>query len=166
MSNKPKLTEQDREFVRQYFLHDGNGTKAIQAAGFGGRFPQQYASKLLQKPLVKQAIEEERERISDAFRVKAADKKRWLVKIVEKCLGENQVDELGIPLEKEELEEFQPTAAIKAITELNRMEGDHAATKASIGIAAEVAETPKHEGLQSLAERVADLFKVGTEGDT
>jgi len=175
MANVEKITDKNREFIRQYFLNDGNGTKAAIAAGLGGQNPQQYESKLLQKPLIKEEIEKERQRIADAFVVKAAQKKRWLVKIVEKCLGEDEddfepeLDELGIPIEDEtetRRKLFMPDQAIRAIGELNKMEGDHAAVKASIGVVADVSETADNAGLQSFAERVETLFQSGTKGDS
>lgn len=173
MSNTEKLTEKQVDFVRHYFLNDGNGTKAAKDAGYKGKHPQQYASKLLQKPLVIEAIERERQRVADAFVVKAATKKRWLVKIVEKCLGEDELaqelDELGLPVDvlDEDYEPpkplFMPDQAIRAIGELNKMEGDHAAIKASVGVAAGITPIDDHAGMQAFAERIDALFGRNTK---
>jgi len=177
MPNKEKLTENELEFVRQYFLNNGNGTKAVEATpGFKCKYPQQYATKLLQKPLVAEAIERERQRVADAFVVKAATKKRWLVKIIEKCLGEDELaqelDDLGLPLDvlDEDYEApkplFLPDQAIRAIGELNKMEGDHAAVKANIGVAAGITPLDDHAGMQAFAERIETLFGRNTKADS
>jgi phage terminase small subunit len=52
------LTFKEERFVAEYIV-DGNGTRAALAAGFAPRSAQRYASELLAKPTIRQAIAKE-----------------------------------------------------------------------------------------------------------
>ena len=62
------LTSRQREFVRQYQLHDGNGTKAAIAAGYSPKSAQPIASENLSKPMISNAISAQSQALQRDYR--------------------------------------------------------------------------------------------------
>lgn len=159
MAKGEKLSVKESKFVRAYKLNGGNGTQAVIDAGFETEYPQQYASKLLQKPLIKAELERYEKELDEEFKVSATQKRKWLVQVIERCLQvEKPIDEfLGEEIEAGEFK-FNAGEVTRAIAELNKMDGDHAAVKADLGLNGAISQTHDIEGLQSFAERVANLI--------
>lgn len=85
------------------------------------------ASKVLRRPKVSLRLFELKTIASEAFKVTAAEKKQWLKSIIEKSL------DVGTdPKTKELFFKGDPAHAIKAIAELNKMDGDLAAQKKEV----------------------------------
>jgi len=66
------LSYKQQRFVHEYVRH-GNGTAAAKSAGYSAKSAQQIATENLSKPLIKQAIEVERERSRQASRCTRED---------------------------------------------------------------------------------------------
>ena len=141
----PKLTDKQEAFVKEYILNGGNGTQAAIHAGYSENCAQEIASENLLKPLIKEALEAHREGLSESFTISAETKFNWLKEIVERSMQHEQVMDKEGPTGEYK---FAGGDAIRAINEINKMDGGHAAEKKDI--------TSKGESINALSDEEVD----------
>jgi len=126
-----KCTEFEESFSLHYAAH-GKPSAAYRASYPCEHWQAQSiaaeAYKVLHRPQVALRIHELRMKAAEGYFVEVAEKKAWLRSIVElsvqrKTLADGKVVACG-----------DLAIAIKAINELNKMEGDHAATKTDLSV--------------------------------
>jgi len=112
--SKKSLTAKQDKFVKAYLLNGGNATKAAKKAGYKGNKHtlQIVGSENLLKPVISKAIETHREKVKTRFSLSFEDKQKMLVKNYQLAQSLGQI-----------------SAANQAISELNKMDGDHAPTR-------------------------------------
>jgi len=123
-----KLTVKQQKFVQYYLANGGNGTEAARKAGYKGseKTLSQVAIENLGKPGISKLIGIEQEKLKESTGATAKAKRELLWKIAQHnsaCKQADKEDSSG------EVKMLDPKAAISAITELNKMDGDHASTK-------------------------------------
>jgi phage terminase small subunit len=129
MSNKLHLTEQEQKFVEHYSIH-GKPTAAYLYAEYSDMSPQLNATeaqKILKRPHVALRLYEIQVAATELISVSVAQKKQWLKTIIEKSL-----EIMQDPKSKKHQLAGDLKAAITAIAELNKMDGDLAAQKKEI----------------------------------
>jgi len=120
------LTPKQDAFVKEYILNGGNGTQAAITAGYSPDTAQQMATENLTKPLIKAALGSHKEELKEEFTISIEKKKMWLEEIIGRCMQHEPVMDKDGPTGEYK---FGANDAIKAINELNKMDGDHAAIK-------------------------------------
>ena len=128
-------------FVEHYVQNASNGTAAARAAGYKGNTATlgTVATENLQKPYIRDEIERRREEIREHLEITTQDKRMLLWEVANECAKYGEVSR------SEKVETmpdgtvvktiyvlssvFKPMAAIRAIDELNRMDGDYAVPK-------------------------------------
>jgi len=127
-----KLTVKQQSFVDNYLANGGNGTQAAKDAGYKGseNTLASTAKENLRKPQIKEAIEKEQNKIKKKLEMTAEWKRSTLKDVIERCLQAEPVMEMrdGKLVETGEYK-FGANEVIRAINELNKMDGDHAAIK-------------------------------------
>ena len=119
------LTHKQSLFVKHYLANGGNGTQAARDAGYKGNDNtlRVVAAENLAKPNIADAIAVQTQSIQEELQITAQDKRAALWAIVNDGMQEKKHE--GIPLGVM----ADSRAAINAIAELNKMDGDHAAKK-------------------------------------
>ena len=104
------LTQKQLFFVEHYILSGGNGTAAARASGYKGSTATlgAVAYENLQKPHVREEIRRRQAEFRERMMVTTEAKRQQLWAIANQCM------------------ESDPMTAIKAIQEMNRMDGDYA----------------------------------------
>ena len=105
------MTLKQTLFVEHYIQNGGNGTAAARAAGYKGSTATlgAVAHENLNKPNIRDEIRRRQAEFRDRMTVTTEAKRQRLWAIANQCKGE------------------EPMIAIKAIQELNRMDGDYQA---------------------------------------
>lgn len=126
------LTEKQEAFCREYILNGGNSSEAYRKA-----YPTSVkwkdsavhveASKLLNNTKVLLRVEELKAENKKRFEVDVDQKKGWLIEVVERSLQHKEV--FGPDGEPTGEYKFDAQSVIRAINELNKMDGDHAPTR-------------------------------------
>jgi len=129
------LNDRQRKFIDEYIRNGGNGTKAAIFAGYSENSAAQMACENLNKPHIKEALEQRKRDINQVSQV-GLD---WRLKILQRAA------EAGL---ETYLTEGGPryqaiSASVSAINELNKMTGAHAATKQEVS--GPDGEAVKHE---------------------
>ena len=106
-----KLTLQQQNFVK-YYLESMNATQALIKAGYKGKHADSYASQLMSKPQIKALLSKTNELVQNQIKATFEWKVQKLEQIIEQCLYSESKD-----------------TAIKAISELNKMQGHYAPEK-------------------------------------
>lgn len=129
-----KCTEFEENFAQHFAAH-GKPSAAYRASYPCDHWKAQSiaaeAYKVLHRPQVALRIHELRMKAAEGYFVAVAEKKAWLRTIIE------------LSVQRKTLEDGQVVAcgdlktAISAINELNKMEGDHAATKTDLSVVIE-----------------------------
>ena len=132
----PKLTDKQQAFVKEYIINGGNGTQAAISAGYSENCAQEIASENLSKPLIKAELEAHREDLQESFKITAETKFNWLKEIVERSMQHEQVMDKDGPTGEFK---FAGGDAIRAINEINKMDGGHAAEKLDINDTTDIA---------------------------
>ena len=161
-----KCTEFEENFAQHYGAH-GKPSAAYRASYPCEHWQAQSiaaeAYKVLHRPQVALRIHELRMKAAEGYFVEVAEKKAWLRSIVE------------LSVQRKTLEDGKVIAcgdlaiAIKAINELNKMEGDHAATKADVKVQQQlltmVADIPKDADPKDAAQYYLDVIKRTKDGN-
>jgi phage terminase small subunit len=105
------LTQKQLFFIEHYIQNGGNGSAAARAAGYRGSRGTlgAVAHENLNKPHVRDEIRRRQAQIRERMEISTQAKRERLWAIANEC------------------KEVDPTTAIKAIQELNRMDGDYQA---------------------------------------
>lgn len=121
----PKLTPKQRSFIDHYLENGCNGTQAARDAGYKGNQNTlaSVAKDNLRKPHIKSVIDAARAKLKEKLGISAENKRQALWDIAQD--GMEKVDVQGKDFKRMK----NPLTAIQAITELNKMDGDHAALK-------------------------------------
>lgn len=132
------LTHKQRLFIEHYIQTGGNGTAAARAAGYRGNTATLgvVAHENLNKPNIREEIVRRQQEIRERLEIPTQAKRELLWEIANECATYGEVSR---SVEFETLPDgtvvktiyvlssvFDPLAAIKAIAELNRMDGDYA----------------------------------------
>jgi phage terminase small subunit len=109
------LTHKQLLFIEHYIQTGGNGTAAARASGYKGSTATlgAVAYENLNKPHIRDEIRRRQAEFRDYMTVTTEAKRQQLWTIANQCM------------------EMDPMAAIKAIQELNRMDGDYAPARLS-----------------------------------
>lgn len=150
-----ELTTKQDAFVKEYILNGGNGTQAAISAGYSENCAQEIASENLSKPLIIKALEGHREALEEEFSISAGTKLGWLKEIVQRSMQHEQVMDKDGPTGEYK---FAGSDAIRAINEINKMDGGHAAEKKDI--------TSKGESLNALSDDQIDARLLALENAT
>lgn len=122
-----KLSDKQDKFVRHYLANGGNATEAAIAAGYSGSHAsiknQGYEN--LQKPGIIAAIEAGQAELKEKLSYDAQDKRELLYEIAQYNATKTIAFSKGAEVEMMR----DAKAAISAIAELNKMDGDHSPTK-------------------------------------
>jgi len=131
------LTHKQKLFVENYIQTGGNGTAAARAAGYRGSTGTlgAVAHENLNKPHIWDEIARRQAEIRERLEISTQAKRELLWAIANQCAS----TEIGRSVEVDETVDgviaktiyiqyatFDPIAALKAIRELNRMDGDYA----------------------------------------
>ena len=132
------LNDRQQRFVNEYLANGGNGTQAAIAAGYSERSAEVTASKLLRNAKVSEAVKAGQSEIKDHLCVTAEWKREQLRRIIENCTQfietpSSKGDEAVMVSAM-----LEPKAAISAIAELNKMDGDLATIKTDTKISGEL----------------------------
>lgn len=133
----PALTQKQMMFVECYIQNGGNGTAAARAAGYRGTAATlgAVAHENLQKPHIRDEITRRQQEMREQAEISTQAKREhlWSIAIDAgnpreiKRWVEVQEDVNGVTLKTVYIvcAPFDPRAAIEAIRELNRMDGDY-----------------------------------------
>lgn len=135
------LSHKQSLFVEYYIQTGGNGTAAARAAGYRGNSATlgAVAHENLNKLHVRGEIARRQKEIQERLEISTQAKRESLWKIAKECAkyGEiSRAEQLETMPNGSQVKTiriyysvFDPVAALKAIRELNRMDGDYAATR-------------------------------------
>lgn len=135
------LSHKQLLFVEHYIQTGGNGTAAARAAGYRGNSATLGAvsHENLNKPHVRGEIARRQREIRERLEISTQAKRESLWKIANECAKYEEIsraeqletmpDGTRVKTIRIYYSVFDPLAALKAIRELNRMDGDHAATR-------------------------------------
>lgn len=129
-----KLTPKQEKFCKLY-LQLGNASEAYRQAyscvSMSSRSIENEASRLLKNPHIAPRIKELQSKSEKVFIITAERKKKWLEEVIERSMQAKPVDiELDGDGKVISMKcGFDGPTTIKAITELNKMDGDLAPTK-------------------------------------
>ena len=143
--NSTELTAKQDAFVKEYILNGGNGLQAAISAGYSEDSAKEIASENLTKPNIIKALEGHREALEEEFSISAGTKLGWLKEIVERSMQHEQVMDKEGPTGEYK---FAGGDAIRAINEINKMDGGHAAEKKDI--------TSKGQSINALSDEEVD----------
>lgn len=137
--NKPEtfvLTPKQELFCQKY-CESGNASYAYRHAYDAQKMlsttVNRKAAELLKNGKITARVEKIRETAKKRSEITIDLKRQWLVEIIERCLQHVDVidaDGVGLGTYK-----FSANDAIRAINELNKMDGDHAASKREVSVA-------------------------------
>lgn len=120
-----KITAKQQAFVDHYIITSGNGRESARLAGYSGsdNVLSQIANDNLKKPHIIELLDDQQADLKASIGVSKEEKYEWLRTVVVGSL-ETKYNKEGEP---DGLR--NPSAAIQAISELNKMDGDHAPAK-------------------------------------
>jgi len=124
-----RLTVKQELFISHYLANGGNGTAAAREAGYKGSDEtlRSTAKENLTKPHIKAEIEEAQNKLKEQLHATALDKRAMLWASAKKAFA----DEPILDHEGNQTGEyrFDSGGVVRAIAELNKMDGDYAAKK-------------------------------------
>ena len=160
------LTDKQEEFARHYAAHRKPAAAYRFAYDCRTMNPDSVsveASRCIKNPKIALRIHELRINIEKEYTVGVAQKKQWLAAIVELSTQRKNLEN-GEVVPAGDL-----AIAIKAINELNKMEGDHAAIKNDVKIKQRsltmVADIPKDADPKDAAQYYLDVIKRTKDGN-
>jgi len=147
---KKHLTLKQQGFINHYLANGGNGVQAAKEAGYKGKYDtlNQVAIENLQKPIIKKEIDKERKKLKKITNATSENKRKMLWEAANRSMCDPIFNEDG---ENTGRSKFDNSGVVRAINELNKMDGDHAAEKREIKI-----------GLVDLTDE--ELEKIATGG--
>lgn len=164
MKSNKKLTPKQRSFIDNYLANGGNGTQAAKDAGYKGspNTLKSVAQENLRKPDIAEKIEAAQNKLKEDLGFTAEWKRERLGQVIERSLQAEKVYEIinGEKVFSGEYQ-FKGDTVIRAIAELNKMDGDHAALK----IKADIKTTVDHVSILEKA-RARAKSKTITEDST
>ena len=113
------LTAKQYAFVREYMDTDGNIRQAALNAGYSVKYAAAQGAQLMRNPVVKKEIDNYIKTIERKHEITFEWKINKLKNIIELCADKKATSHKDI----------NPTAAIAAISELNKMQGHYSAEK-------------------------------------
>lgn len=126
-----QLTIKERLFCKHYLINDFVGTTAAIKAGFSEKWAKFTAYKLLNKPRIKKYIAEQLKRVERKLDIKFEQKIELLWKTAQRCYGltDDEVERIKNGSDIKMVFNFEPESLIKAVAELNKMQGHYADIK-------------------------------------
>jgi phage terminase small subunit len=118
-----KLTLQQQNFVK-LFIQTSNAKQSLIQAGFKCKHPDRYAHQLLKKPQIQELLEKTRSEVQKKTEVTFEWKVQKLQEIIDRSLNQHLQDDDGSGKKL-----VLSDTAIKAIAELNKMQGHYAPEK-------------------------------------
>jgi phage terminase small subunit len=125
MKETEVLTQRERKFVLEYFKNDCNHVAAATAAGY--KNADKHAYKIIQRPMIQAAIAKVNKKVMTstsrmdlAMEMTLDWKKKKLKLAIERAIPDEQSEETQI---------YDPHVGLKAIAELNKIDGDYAPEK-------------------------------------
>lgn len=112
-----ELTLKQKLFAKNYLANGGNATQAALKAGYSENSICEIAFENLRKPQIQEYIAKAVNKTTSALEITFEWKLQTLKKVTE------------ISLSGDESGKLYPAAAVSAISELNKMQGDHAPVK-------------------------------------
>ncbi len=128
---KTALTDRQARFIDEYLANGGNGAQAAISAGYSAKAARVTASRMLTNANVVSKISEAQAEIKDRLGVTAEWKRARLRQIIDACTQTVDVSTGVVSM-------IEPKAAISAIAELNRMDGDLATIKTDTRLTGEL----------------------------
>ncbi len=127
-----RLTVKERLFCKNYLANNFVGKDAALTAGFSEKSAKCIAYQLLKKPRIKKYLSKRLKEVEKKLDIKFEQKIELLWKTAERCYGlkEEELERLRSGETLKGVFEFQPEALIKAVAELNKMQGHYAEQKA------------------------------------
>jgi phage terminase small subunit len=123
-----RLTEKEWLFCKHYLSNDFAGKKAAISAGFSEKSAKWIAHQLLKKPHVQEYLKYRLKEVGKKLDITFERKLRLLWKTAKRCYGLTD-DEVKRFREGETIRgahTFEPDSLIKAVAELNKMQGHYA----------------------------------------
>ena len=114
-----KLTQKQYDFTINYIKNGFNAYQAALSAGYSPTYSNIHAHKMLEHPIVKKHIQKAYQKLDRKIDITVEWKAKKLKRIVDNILPDDGSPDL-VACYKD---------AIKAINELNKMQGDYAVTK-------------------------------------
>ena len=157
-----KLTAKQEAFAKEVVLNGGKKADAYKkhysVSGMGAASISVEADKLYNHPKVSLKIKELQDKASkkaeESFLWSTEDRLKMLFEIASVCAASKSDDETG------ELKLINPTAAISAIDQANKMTGDHAAIKQKTELTGELEISKPKEEIE------AELLALGIDPST
>jgi len=152
MKNKrDRLTVKQEKFCVNYF-ESGNATKAAIIAGYSSKTARFIAAENLTKPLIIERLNELQKAVASQKILSVVERKEKLSEIANTAIKSDMVT---------------PDNAIRAIAELNKMEGDYAPSKHLIGqrVQFEVVYVDKTRLIENTAEPQQQLSERSEHGE-
>lgn len=119
-----KLSEKDRLFCLTYIANNGNAKEAAIAAGYNCKNQNHIGWQVLQRPQVKQFLEENRKKLEEKFDITI----EWKMKKLKSCVIRS-------------LKSNNSSGVIGGIAELNKMQGHYSAEKVvNFNVEAEISQ--------------------------
>lgn len=130
-----ELTPKQEEFCRKY-CETGNASLAYRhaydATNMKAATINRKAAELMDNGKIRARVETIRDEAKKRSEVTLDQKRQWLVEIIERSLQHvDAIDNDGMFIGQYK---FSANDAIRAINELNKMDGDHAATKREVNV--------------------------------
>lgn len=130
---KRDLTFRERLFC-SHFLSDGNfvAKEAALLAGYSAKYAALIGHQLLKKAHIKRQLEQHMHKVEKKLEVELKHKLRLLWKTAKRCYGlsNEEVERIKNGEQIKPVFNFDPEALIKAIAEMNKMQGHYAQIKA------------------------------------
>jgi len=122
------LTHKQQLFINHYLANGGNGTQAAKSAGYKGSYKtlNQVAMDNLEKPIIKKELDKERNRLKKITNATTENKRKMLWEAANRSMNDPIFNEEG---KNTGISKFDNSGVVRAINELNKMDGDHAAVK-------------------------------------
>ncbi len=123
------LTTKQQLFINHYLANGANGVQAARSAGYKGNDATLSAvsKENLRKPLITAEIEKAQEEIKSSLGTTAENKRKMLWEAANRCMQTEPVlDHNGEPTGEYK---FDCAGVVRAIAELNKMDGDYAIKK-------------------------------------
>jgi len=129
-----KLTIKQQSFINHYLANGGNGTQAARSAKYKGsdNTLAAVAKENIRKPHIKEFLDKAIAELKLMTGISAENKRNMLWDVARRCSQE--IKPVYINGKKTDTFKFDSNGVVKAIAELNKMDGDHAPAKTDLTI--------------------------------
>lgn len=126
-----KLTVKEKLFCKHYLINGFNATQATLAAGYSGKSAKIIGHQLLRKPRIKKYITYRLRQVEKKLDIKFEQKIKLLWKTAKRCYGltDDELERLKNGEDIKAIFGFDPEGLIKAVAEMNKMQGHYAQPK-------------------------------------